>query len=115
MGEKKKNRSGSKTRLEALQAYHQSLVVEKGLPPSRVMLKHSSSAVSPYKTAKKPMQEKVTLFKCEICAYQSQSLHGIIVHKGRTHKELKKPDVLAEDESSDFLDALASLDLLITH
>ena len=42
-GEKKKNGSGSKKRLEALLAYHQRLVTEKGLPPSKFMLKHASS------------------------------------------------------------------------
>ena len=67
------------------------------------MLKHASSALSPSKTAKKPMQEKVRLVKCEICGHQSPSLHGISVHKGRIHKGLKKPDVLAEDESSDLV------------
>ena len=43
--EKKKKRKGSKKRrLEKLLAYHQCMVEEKGLPPSRLMEEHAASA-----------------------------------------------------------------------
>ena len=43
--EKKKKRGG-KQRLEKLLAYHQRLVDEKGLPPSRLMLQHATDLAS---------------------------------------------------------------------
>ena len=49
---KKKNNKGRKKRkLESLLAYHQRLVEEKGLPPSRLMLEHAAQT-------KLPLQEK---------------------------------------------------------
>ena len=46
--EKKKKRKGAKKRkLEKLLAYHQRLVVEKGLPPSRLMEEHAALSTPP--------------------------------------------------------------------
>ena len=39
---KEKRRGNEQKRLEALLAYHQRLVLEKGLPPSRLMLQHAA-------------------------------------------------------------------------
>ena len=45
---KKKKRKGAKKRkLEKLLAYHQRLVVEKGLPPSRLMEEHAALSTPP--------------------------------------------------------------------
>ena len=41
---KRKQKRRSKKRLEALLSYHQRLVEEKGLPPSRLMLQHAAAA-----------------------------------------------------------------------
>ena len=43
----KKKRGNKQKRLEALLAYHQRLVVEKGLPPSRLMLQHAVALMAP--------------------------------------------------------------------
>jgi len=43
---KKKRSNGGKKKLESMLAYHQRLVVEKGLPPSRLMLEHAALAES---------------------------------------------------------------------
>ena len=43
---KKKKKRGGKQRLEKLLAYHQRLVDERGLPPSRLMLQHAADLAS---------------------------------------------------------------------
>ena len=43
---KKRNKGGKKKKLAAMLSYHQRLVVEKGLPPSRLMLEHAALAES---------------------------------------------------------------------
>ena len=43
---KKKNKGGRKKKLEAMLSYQKRLVVEKGLPPSRLMLEHAALAES---------------------------------------------------------------------
>ena len=43
---KKRNNWGKKKKLAAMLSYHQRLVVEKGLPPSRLMLEHAALAQS---------------------------------------------------------------------
>ena len=43
---KKRNKGGKKKKLAAMLSYHQRLVVEKGLPPSRLMLEHAALAQS---------------------------------------------------------------------
>ena len=53
---RKKNKGGKKKKLESLLAYHQRLVVEKGLPPSRLMLEQAAKkqSSSPSKESQKP-------------------------------------------------------------
>ena len=41
---KKKRKGGKKKKLEKLLAYHQRLVAEKGLPPSRLMEEHAATS-----------------------------------------------------------------------
>ena len=43
---KRRNKGGKKKKLAAMLSYHQRLVVEKGLPPSRLMLEHAALAQS---------------------------------------------------------------------
>ena len=80
---KKKKRKGCKKRkLEKLLAYHQRLVAEKGLPPSRLMEEHAALSVSP---STKITSEKQ--FKCDQCDFGSDTQRGLKVHVGRSHKE----------------------------
>ena len=53
---KKKNKGGKKRKLESLLAYHQRLVEEKGLPPSRLMLEQAAQTQlsSPVQGTQKP-------------------------------------------------------------
>ena len=63
---KKKKKKRSKKRLEDLLTFHQRLVEEKGIPPSRLMLKHAASAIP----ASSPILEQYDIkedFKCEHC------------------------------------------------
>ena len=57
---KKKRKRGKKRKLEKLLAYHQRLVAEKGLPPSRLMEEHAALSLSP---SHKVTSEKQ--FKCD--------------------------------------------------
>ena len=66
---KKKNKKKS---LEKLLSYHQHIVNEKGLPPSRLMLQHS--------------QQNNEQFKCDQCDFKATSLKHLEVHKNATHK-----------------------------
>ena len=79
---KKKRKRGKKRKLEKLLAYHQRLVAEKGLPPSRLMEEHAALSLSP--------SHKITCekqFKCDQCDFASDSQRGLRVHVGRSHKE----------------------------
>ena len=79
---KKKRKGGKKKKLEKLLAYHQRLVEEKGLPPSRLMEEHAASSPAP---STKVTSEKH--FKCDQCDFASDSQRGLKVHVGRSHKE----------------------------
>ena len=79
---KKKGKAGKKKKLEKLLAYHQRLVEEKGLPPSRLMEKHAASSPAP---PTKVTSEKH--FRCDQCEFASDSQRGLKVHIGRSHKE----------------------------
>ena len=80
---KKKKRKGSKRKkLEKLLAYHQRLVVEKGLPPSRLMEEHAASSTTPPNKVANDKQ-----FKCDQCDFGSDSQRGLKVHVRRSHKE----------------------------
>ena len=93
---RKKKKKGGKRKLEKLLAYHQRLVVEKGLPPSRLMEKHAviSSTPSDQSTG----AEK---FKCDHCDFTTDSQRGLKVHVGRSHKN---PEVLRDGEPDQSLD-----------
>ena len=92
---KKKKKKGGKRKLEKLLAYHQRLVVEKGLPPSRLMEEYAatSSPCDQSTDAKK--------FKCDHCDFTSDSQRGLKVHVGRSHKN---PEVLRDGEHDQSLD-----------
>ena len=80
--------------MKSLLAYHQRLVDEKGLPPSRLMEQH---AVAPELNPSNPEQisdgKKV---HCEQCDFSTNLQRGLKVHIGRAHK-LIEPEVLRED------------------
>ena len=77
---KKRKRKGAK-KLEKLLAYHQRLVVEKGLPPSRLMEEHAALSTPP--PAKSSSGSK---FECDRCDFVSDTQHGLKVHMGKSHK-----------------------------
>ena len=84
---KKRNKGSTKKSLGALLAYHQRLVVEKGMPPSRLMLKHAAEA------ALHPVQAEQTPndFKCDFCDFSTSLPNGFEMHIGIKHKEHQKP------------------------
>ena len=96
---KKGKKKSKKKRLERLLAYHQRLVEERGLPPSRLMLQQaaavSTSEPSPGQTEKQ--------FKCDQCEFTSESQRGFKVHMGRRHKDLQLPENLRDDEHEESL------------
>ena len=93
-GIKKKNKNSSK-RLQKLLDYHQRLVTEKGLPPSRLMLHHAAALVT--ESDKKPEQEENTQeFKCDQCDHTSKTVHGLKVHRDGKHKENQLSEILSE-------------------
>ena len=87
--EKKKKRKGAK-KLEKLLAYHQRLVVEKGLPPSRLMEEHAALSTPP--PAKSPSSSQ---FECDRCDFASDTQRGLKVHMGKSHKNT---EVLRDEE-----------------
>ena len=87
---RKKKKKKKKQNLEKLLAYHQRLVVEKGLPPSRLMEEHAATSSDP--------SAKITggkNFNCDQCDFASVSQRGLKVHVGRSHKD---PEVLRAEE-----------------
>ena len=94
---KNKNKGGRKKKLEAMLSYQKRLVVEKGLPPSRLMLEHAALAES-----LPPFNGSV--FKCDQCEFTSASKRGVNVHIGHAHKESQKPEDLREFEPDQSLD-----------
>ena len=67
--------------MEKLLAYHQRLVVEKGLPPSRLMEEHAALSTPP--PAKSSSGSK---FECDRCDFASDTQRGLKVHMGKSHK-----------------------------
>ena len=92
---RKKKKKGGKRKLEKLLAYHQRLVVEKGLPPSRLMEEYAATS-SPC-----DQSTDVKKFKCDHCDFTSDSQRGLKVHVGRSHKN---PEVLRDGEHDQSLD-----------
>ena len=93
---RKKKKKGDKRKLEKLLAYHQRLVVEKGLPPSRLMEKHAAISSTP--SDQSTGAEK---FKCDRCDFTTDSQQGLKVHVGRSHKNT---EVLRDGEHDQSLD-----------
>ena len=78
-------------------SYQKRLVVEKGLPPSRLMLEHAALAES-------LPPNNCSVFKCDQCEFTSASKRGVNVHIGHAHKESQKPEDLREIEPDQSLD-----------
>ena len=84
---KKKRRSkGGQKKLESLLSYQERLVKEKGLPPSRLMLKHAAAVQPPEKVPTSQSTEVSNLFKCDQCDFSSDSKRGLNIHIGRVHR-----------------------------
>ena len=69
--------------MEKLLAYHQRLVVEKGLPPSRLMEEHAALSTPP---PAKSSSESQSQFGCDRCDFASDTQRGLKVHTGKSHK-----------------------------
>ena len=98
---KKKNKGGKKKRLENLLSFHKRLVVEKDLPPSRLMLQHATSLPSPHLVQRPEPNENE--FKCDKCAALFNTKRGLKMHIRMMHKETQKPSKMAGkfDEPAD--------------
>ena len=91
-----KKKKNSSKRLQKLLAYHQRLVTDKGLLPSRLMLQLAAAIVN--ESVKKPEEEKSNQeFKCDQCDHTFKTMHGLKVHKEHIHKENLPPESLSED------------------
>ena len=90
---RKRNKGGKKKKLESMLSFHQRLVDEKGLPPSRLMLEHAA-----------PSSEIGTEFQCDQCDFRSSTKRGLSVHNGHAHKESQKPETLRDLEHDRSLD-----------
>ena len=95
---KKKRKRNKEKRLKALLDYHQRLVVEKGLPPSRLMEQQAAAAaaVSPAPVPE-PGQVSGEAIKCDQCDFVSKSTRGLKTHTSRVHK-VDKTEMLREPE-----------------
>ena len=94
---RKRNKGGKKKKLESMLSFHQRLVDEKGLPPSRLMLEHAALA--------EPSSTDIgTEFQCDQCDFRSSSKRGLSVHNGHAHKESQKPETLRDLEHDRSLD-----------
>ena len=92
---KKKSKGNKKRRFEALLAFHQRLVDEKGLPPSRLMKQHAAASESASASQNTELRKP---FVCDQCNFSSDSKRGLKVHIGKAHRE---PEVLQEDPCQD--------------
>ena len=98
---KKGKKKSKKKRLERLLAYHQRLVEERGLPPSRLMLQQAAAVLTSQPSQSHGQTEKQ--FKCDQCEFSSESQRGFKVHMGRRHKDLQLSENLRDDESEESL------------
>ena len=85
-----------KKRLEALLAYHQSLVVKKGLPPSRLMMQH---AVGPPALPVQAEQGDPIRFQWHLCEFTTYSQQGVKVHIEKQYSEQQEPKVDSEGKA----------------
>ena len=92
---KKKSKGNKKRRFEALLAFHQRLVDEKGLPPSRLMKQHAAASESASASQNTELRKP---FMCDQCNFSSDSKCGLKEHIGKAHRE---PEVLQEDPCQD--------------
>lgn len=101
LAEKKKQPRGGK-KLAKLLAYHKSLVDDKGLPPSNLMVQHAAEMSSPSPPAQKPRQEGGSPLKCDQCDKTFKSKQKLGNHIRNKHTELQKPEEFrgAEAETS---------------
>ena len=79
--------------MKSLLAYHQRLVDEKGLPPSRLMEQHAV-VLEPNPSNPEQISDAKKV-QCEQCDFSTNSQRGLKVHR-RAHK-LIEPEVLRED------------------
>ena len=89
---KTNSKGGKKKKLASLLAYHQRLVVEKGLPPSRLMLEQA--AQTPLSSPAKGSQKPETLRHSEL----NQSLNSSLATEEReeissVNADVEEPDV----------------------
>ena len=84
---KKKSKGNKKRRFEALLAFHQRLVDEKGLPPSRLMKQHAAASESASASQNTELRKP---FKCDQCNFSSDSKRGLKVHIGKAHRGLEE-------------------------
>ena len=92
MKKKTNSKGGKKKKLASLLAYHQRLVVEKGLPPSRLMLEQA--AQTPLSSPAKGSQKPETLRHSEL----NQSLNSSLATEEReeissVNADVEEPDV----------------------
>ena len=92
---KKKSKGNKKRRFEALLAFHQRLVDEKGLPPSRLMKQHAAASESASASQNTELRKP---FKCDQCNFSSDSKRGLKVHIGKAHRG---PEEIQEDPCQD--------------
>ena len=97
---RKKSKGSKEKRLKALLDYHQRLVVEKGLPPSRLMEQHAAASTTAPSSPAQSSGLKEKQFQCDECDFSSESQRGLKVHVGRSHK---KPEILREELLEDSL------------
>ena len=84
---RKKSKGSKEKRLKALLDYHQRLVVEKGLPPSRLMEQHAAASTTAPSSPAQSSGPKEKQFQCDQCDFSSESQRGLKVHVGRSHKK----------------------------
>ena len=94
---KKKNNGNKVKKLKALLEYHKSLVVEKGLPPSNLMLQHAKEAYSLPPSQPEPKQ--ATVLKCDKCNNTFTSKRKLKSHTKNAHKDFQKPEELCVEEA----------------
>ena len=92
---KKKSKGNKKRRFEALLAFHQRLVDEKGLPPSRLMKQHAAASESASASQNTELRKP---FKCDQCSFSSDSKRGLKVHIGKAQRG---PEELQGDPCQD--------------
>ena len=80
--------------MKDLLSYHQRLVEEKGLPPSRLMEQHAAASAS---SNQSPGRKEKSV-KCYQCDFSSVSQRGLKVHVRRSHKGQQADEILREDE-----------------